>query len=162
MTSPPTNASPQPPRRQRRIWQGLALLACLYLAVQAARSRTPAETATAPGIARPRDYGVNQVLRYTPSRLDLGLFSAEKPLVRRVEVRNPGPSEVVVQAVQTDSPSTSAHLSSRRLPGGGSSQLEIRVDPQRAPAQLSVSVTISYVGESRVDRLLVRGQRRLP
>lgn len=104
-------------------------------------------------------YGVNQVLRYSPSRIDFATIPDDEPQSRLVEFENSGPNAVNIQRVKSSCGCTSARLlSDSEVPPGGKGQLEITINPALSSPDFSVSISISYDERPEIDRLLVSGK----
>lgn len=144
----------------------LVLLVTNYISFQAGQTvkyykdfskRTSAAPQATPGRGT-RIYGVNQVLRFEPSRLDLGVLSTREPQRREVPFQNPGPETVVIKRARASCGCTMARIETREIPAGGKGVLEVVVDPALTGPEFSVSVSVEYEGRPQVDRILVSGQ----
>lgn len=143
----------------------LILTVTHYAAFQAGQSElyyklaaTPVEQAQSK--AKPRGvYGVNQVLHFTPSRVEFGTVPDGELQKRVVTFVNPGSKEVSIQRVKASCSCTNARLiTGSDIPPGGQGQLEITFNPALSSPEFSVSVSVSYDDRQEIDRLLVSGK----
>lgn len=139
----------------------LVLLVTNYLSFQAGQTmryyQGPATSRRAP--AQARAVGVNQILLFTPSRVDFGTIAGNETQQRFVDFENRGLETVHIERVGTSHSCTVAELIGEAAVAPGSKgRLRIVVDPSTAPASLAISVSVEYVGTEQTDRLLVSGQ----
>lgn len=141
----------------------LAFLVSNYLSFQAGQTiryyaprTSKAEVQTA---KKSRIYGVNQVLKYSPTRVDFGTLTGLEPRYEKVSFRNDSPEAVTIKRIKAGCGCTSAKLiGDKKIPAGGEGTLEIEVLPALASPELAASVSIEYEEKPHVDRILVSGQ----
>ncbi len=143
----------------------LILTVTHYAAFQAGQSELYYKLAASPAVqaqsqAKSRGvYGVNQVLHFTPSRVEFGTVPDGEPQKRIVEFVNSGSKEVSIQKVKASCSCTSARLvTGSDIPPGGKGQLEIVFNPALSSPEFSVSVSVSYDDRQEIDRLLISGK----
>ncbi len=144
----------------------LAYLVSNYLAFQAGQTILYYKSGSPPSVRESRGngqqstrvYGVNQVLRFAPSRVDFGTITGSEPQNRTVSFHNPSQEEVVIKRVKASCGCTSAVLTGNKIPPGGKGEMVLVVDPTRASTDLGISVSVEYEGTPKIDRLLISGQ----
>jgi hypothetical protein len=141
----------------------LTLLVTNYLSFQAGQTllyykEGARPSRTGAGASGSRVYGVNQVLRFSPTRIDFGTIEGKEVQVRQVSFENPTQDTVTIKQVKASCSCTTAIVDSQQIPAKGKGQLTIAVNPATASTELAISVSVEYVGKPQVDRLLVSGQ----
>lgn len=141
----------------------LALLATNYLAFQVGQSKlyykASASTRESTSLPSKGVFGVNQVLRYSPTRIDFGTVAGDEKHTRVVTFQNTSSEPVsILQAKASCSCTTVRLVSGSDVPPGGQGTLEVEFNPALSSPDFSVSISMSYRGRSEIDRLLVSGQ----
>jgi hypothetical protein len=143
----------------------LLLLISNYLSFQAGQTLLYYRVASQASRASTREektYGVNQVLRFAVTRLDMGLLPPERQARKLVPFRNTTAHEVRLRRVTTSCACTMASLRPTTIPPAGNGLLEVVLDPRLASSEFAVSVSVEYQGMAQVDRLLVSGEVEKP
>ena len=141
----------------------LVLAVTHYGAFQFGQSQLYYKAAASPtkpsGNAPKGVYGVNQVLEFSPSRVDFGTVPDGESQTRTVRFVNRGSEEVSIQKVKASCGCTTARLvTGADVPPGGKGEIEVVFNPALSSPEFSVSVSISYDDRREIDRLLISGK----
>lgn len=141
----------------------LTLLVTNYASFQAGQTVRYYKTSAPPArrsatASSARVYGVNQVLSFTPTRVDFGRITGLASQSRVVSFQNRGQEAVVIKQVKASCSCTVASVNTPDIPPGGQGQMTVVVNPATSSPELAVSISVEYEGKPQVDRLLVSGQ----